>query len=79
MHITFYTKPGCLLCEETELLMQLLQQDYSLTWTTVNIEEDDAIHEKFMLMIPVIEKDGEVLLSGNMSVEDLVSVLNPNV
>ncbi|KXH79274.1 glutaredoxin family protein [Sporosarcina sp. HYO08] len=79
MHVMFYTKPGCLLCEETELMMQLLQEDYSLTWTNVNIEEDDTIHEKFMFNIPVIEKDGEVLLSGNFSVDDLVSVLKSNV
>ncbi len=72
MQITFYRQDGCPLCDEAELMMKLVQEDYPLTWTTVDIRADDEIHEKFMLMVPVLEKDDEVLLYGNIGYVDLV-------
>ena len=74
MQVTFYTRPGCHLCEEAESMMKLVQEDMPLTWTTVNIEEDDASHEKYMLMIPVIEKDGEVLAYGQIGYIDVINL-----
>lgn len=74
MHVTFYTKPGCHLCDEAELMMKLAQEDFPLTWTTVNIETDDKSHEKYMLMIPVIEKEGEVLLFGSIGYVDIIDL-----
>ena len=74
MHITFYTKPGCALCDEAELMMKLAQEDYPLTWTEIDIQTDDDIHEKYMLMVPVIEKDGEVMIFGNIGYVDIVEL-----
>ena len=74
MHVTFYTKPGCALCDEAELMIKLAQEDFPLTWTSVDIQTDDEIHEKYMLMIPVIEKDGNVLLFGNIGYADIVDL-----
>ena len=74
MHVTFYTKPDCALCNEAKLMMQLTQEDYPLTWTEVDIRQNDQIHEKYMLMVPVIEKEGNVLLYGNISYVDLVEL-----
>lgn len=77
MHVTFYTKPGCALCEEAEQMMRLVSEDYPLTWTAVNIEEDDAKHEQYVFMIPVLEREGEVLCYGNIGYADLVLLLEP--
>ena len=74
MHVTFYTKPNCGLCEEAKLMMQLVQEDFSFTWTEIDIQTDDELHEKYMLMVPVIEKDEEVLLSGNIGYIELVEL-----
>jgi glutaredoxin len=74
MHVTFYTKPNCGLCDEAKLMMQLVQEDYPLTWTEIDIQSDDEIHEKYMLMVPVIEKDGDVLLYGNIGFVDIVEL-----
>lgn len=79
MDVQFYTKPGCLLCDEAEQMMKLIQEDYPLSWTTVNIEEDEAKHEQYMMMIPVIEKDGKVLYFGTISYMDLVDLLEIGV
>lgn len=72
MHITYYRQAQCPLCEEAERMLRLVQEDYPLTWTTVDIQSDDEIHEKYMLMVPVLEKDGEVLLYGNIGYVELV-------
>lgn len=74
MHITFYTKPSCHLCDEAKAMMRLAQEDFPLTWDEVNIEMDDASHEKYMLMIPVIEKDGVVLLFGSIGYVDVIGL-----
>jgi len=74
MHVTFYTKPNCGLCEEAKLMMQLVQEDFPFTWTEIDIQTDDELHEQYMLMVPVIEKNGEVLLSGNIGYIELVEL-----
>ena len=74
MHVTLYTKPKCHLCDEAKAMMKLAQEDFPLTWDEVNIEMDDASHEKYMLMIPVIEKDGDVLLYGSIGYVDVIGL-----
>lgn len=75
MHITYYRQDNCPLCDEAERMMKLVQEDYPLTWTTVDIRSDDTIHEKYMLMVPVLEKDGEVIMYGNINYVDLVLLI----
>lgn len=55
-------------------MMKLAAEDFPLTWTTIDIEMDDELHEKYMLMIPVIKKEGDVLLHGNIGFVDIVSL-----
>lgn len=74
MQLTFYTRAGCPLCEEAKRMLQLAQDDYPFTWTEVDIEQDDATHEKYMLMIPVIEIDGQVALYGSIGYMDIIGL-----
>lgn len=74
VHVTFYTKPGCHLCDEAELMMKLVQEDFPLTWTKVDIETDDKSHEKYMFLIPVIEKNGDVMLYGSIGYTDIIDL-----
>lgn len=76
MMIHFYTRPGCHLCDEARLMIGLVQEDFQLEVLEHNIELDDELHEKYMLMIPVIEKDGKVLLYGNIDYVSLVEALD---
>lgn len=57
-------------------MLKLAQEDYPLTWTEVDIESDDTIHEKYMLMIPVIEKKGEPVLFGTIGYVDIVTLFD---
>ncbi|HSJ38734.1 MAG TPA: glutaredoxin family protein [Planococcus sp. (in: firmicutes)] len=73
--LTLYTRPNCPLCEEAKLMLNLVQEDFPLDYKEVNIEEDDQVHEKYMLMIPVLEQEDEVLLYGNIGYADLLEAL----
>lgn len=72
MHMIFYRQDGCALCDEAEMMMHLVQEEYRFTWSTVDIRTDDQLHEKYMLMVPVIEYNEEVALYGNIGYVDLM-------
>ena len=72
---TLYTRSNCPLCDEAKLMIQLVNEDFPLPYQEVDIESDEALHEKYMLMIPVLEKDNEVLLYGNIGYVDLLEAL----
>ncbi|MBK3496017.1 glutaredoxin family protein [Viridibacillus sp. YIM B01967] len=73
MNIKYYSRPGCGLCEEGILMLKLVQEDVPFTIEEINIEKDDLLHERFMLMIPVVEKDGEIIQYGAL---DYVTLLD---
>lgn len=66
MKVKFYSRPNCSLCHEGLSVLKLVQEDVHFEIDIVNIEEDDEIHEKYMLMIPVVEKDGEIIQYGQL-------------
>jgi glutaredoxin len=72
MHVKFYSKPHCGLCEEGYAMLKLVQEDIDFSVETINIEEDDVAHEKYMLMIPVVELEGQVVQYGRL---DYVTIL----
>ena len=54
------------LCDEGLSILKLVQDDTHFEIEIINIEEDDDIHEKYMLMIPVVVKDGEIIQYGQL-------------
>lgn len=52
--VTLYGRPGCHLCDEATAELQPLLVEYGATLTTVNIEDDDALHRAHLERIPVI-------------------------
>lgn len=75
MKIYFYSKPDCPLCDEGLSVLKLVQEDVEFDFEIINIEDDDKIHEKYMLMIPVVERDGKVLQYGNLDYVTLLEAL----
>jgi hypothetical protein len=49
------------LCEDVELAVRTLEKMYPLSLEVVDIEQDPQLHERFMLEIPVVEIDGEIV------------------
>lgn len=73
--ITIYTRKNCELCEEAKLMLQLVQEDFPFEYEEVDIESDDRLHEKYMLMIPVIERDAEIIIYGKIGYVELLEAL----
>lgn len=75
MEINFYTRPGCHLCDEARLMLKLVREDVAFDINEVNIEEDDALNEKYMLMIPVIEFKDEIIQYGQVDYATILDAL----
>jgi len=75
MKLNYYSRPGCSLCEEGLVTLKLLQSDFQFEMNIINIEENDDLHAKYMLMIPVVEKDDEVLQYGHLDYVTLYEAL----
>lgn len=75
MNVKFFSRANCGLCEEGLHTLKLVQEDIDFDIEIINIEEDESIHEKYMLMIPVVEKDGQVIQYGNLDYATLMEHL----
>ncbi|MFJ7827623.1 glutaredoxin family protein [Psychrobacillus sp. NPDC096623] len=75
MIINFYTRPGCHLCDDARLMLKLVREDVEFEINEINIEEDDAFHEKYMLMIPVIELEDKIIQYGQVDYATILEAL----
>jgi hypothetical protein len=64
--LNFYTRDQCHLCEEAKLMLKLVQQDIPFVLQEFDIDGSDELTERFGLMIPVIEMDGEIIQYGQI-------------
>lgn len=56
-------------------ILKLVQEEANFEMEVINIEEDDEIHEKYMLMIPVVERDGKIIQYGRLDYVTLYEAL----
>lgn len=75
MIVHFYTRPGCHLCDDARLMLKLVREDVEFEVTEINIETDDALHEKYMLMIPVIELEDKIIQYGQVDYATILEAL----
>ena len=75
MIVQFYTRPGCHLCDDAKIMWNLGGEVVVFDINEVNIEEDDALHEKYMLMIPVIELEDEIIQYGQVDYATILEAL----
>ncbi|KOO37139.1 glutaredoxin family protein [Priestia koreensis] len=71
MEVVVYTKETCSLCEKAIDLLEELKKEYRFTYTLVDIYQDDALLEKYQIMIPVVEINGEEVDFGIISAEKI--------
>jgi glutaredoxin len=64
--VKFYTRDGCHLCEDAKKVLLELQAEYDFDYEERKIDQRDEWTEKYGLMIPVIEIDGEVVQYGHV-------------
>jgi len=75
MTIDFYTRPGCHLCEDAKKVLDSMTKELSFLVLERNIDTSDEWTEKYGLMIPVVEIEGEVLAYGNIEPSALFTKL----
>lgn len=75
MKIKFFSRTNCPLCVEGLQTLKLVQEDVLFDIEIIDIEQDDRIHEKYMLMIPVVEKEGVVIQYGHLDYATLMERL----
>ena len=76
MELTFYGRPNCALCDEGKRVLALAIEGTAVTVKYINIEEDDFLHEKYMVMIPVVTKGEEVIQYGQLDYVTLVEAIS---
>ena len=64
MKVTLYSRPNCQLCEEAVETLKIVQQNISFTIEHINIEQNDELHARYALMIPVVEHEGNIIQYG---------------
>ena len=74
--VTFYTKPGCHLCEDTEEILEELREVYDLHVTAVDITSDLTIFERYKYEIPVVVVEGGATVSGRITMAGLRRALD---
>ncbi|WP_445478341.1 glutaredoxin family protein [Lysinibacillus irui] len=76
MIVKFFSRANCPLCVEGLQTLKLVQEDVPFEIDMIDIEQDDRVHEKYMLMIPVVEKDGVVIQYGHLDYATLMERLS---
>lgn len=76
MIIQFFSRPNCELCIEGLQTLKIVQEDVPFTIEQCNIEDNEQHHEKYMLMIPVVEKDGAIIQYGQLDYVTLLDALS---
>lgn len=76
MEVKFYSKHDCPLCTEGLHVLKIVQEDVPFSINIVDIEEDDEAHERYMLMIPVVEVNGTVIQYGRLDFVTLLEALS---
>ncbi|EDL64652.1 glutaredoxin family protein [Bacillus sp. SG-1] len=64
--VNFYTRDRCPLCVDAKLILNLIKEDIPFELSEYDIDLSDDLTERFGLMIPVVEMDGEIVQYGQI-------------
>jgi glutaredoxin len=53
--VALFSRPGCHLCDDARAVLDAVGEPYD----EVNIEDDDALHRRYLERIPVVTVDGD--------------------
>lgn len=71
MKVTLYSKENCSLCDKGKKILEELQVEIKFSIEEVDIYKDDTLLEKYQIMIPVAEVDGDMLGYGIFNKVDI--------
>jgi glutaredoxin len=73
--VVLYTKKHCPLCLEAKMNLMLIGELVPLKIEERDIEEKDEWMEKYGVMIPVVEYNGEIIQNGRVDYPTLLAAL----
>jgi len=73
--LTFYTKENCGLCNEAKEIIESLRLEHKIEVTEIDIYSYDELLEKYQLMIPVIQINGETIAYGKIHKNDILNAI----
>jgi len=69
--VTLYSRPGCHLCDDARAALRRVHAHAPFVLREINIEDDNALHARYLERIPVIALDGEELFDYFVDEETL--------
>jgi glutaredoxin len=69
--VTLYSRPGCHLCDDARAALARVRERAPFVLEERDIEDDDALHARYLERIPVIALDGEELFDFFVDEETL--------
>jgi glutaredoxin len=65
--LIFYTRKKCPLCDKAKVVIDELLEEHDFELIVKDIDESDELTEKYGIMIPVVEIDGEEVEYGHVN------------
>lgn len=80
MKLKFYTRKNCMNCDDGEIQLALALDDYpDVTVEKIDVDTTDALQEKYMLEVPVVEHDGQVIQYGQIDFVTILDYIQKNI
>lgn len=76
--VKLYTRNGCHLCEKAKAILLKLKERYDFHYMEADIDKSDELTEKYGMMIPVVEINGEEVQFGQIDELLVEQVLREN-
>ncbi len=73
--LTFFTKKNCGLCNEAKEILESLRLEHEIEVTEIDIYSYDELLEKYQLMIPVIQINGQTIAYGKIHKNDILNAI----
>lgn len=64
--LVLYTRSHCSLCDKAKKIILELQEEWNFILKEIDIDTSDELTEKYGIMIPVVEIDGEEIQYGQI-------------
>ncbi len=66
-----YSRKQCSLCNKAKMILQELSLEIGSSYIEIDIDTSDELTEKYGLMIPVLELNGDIIQYGKITKEAL--------
>jgi len=73
--VVVYSKPGCCLCDDVKVQLEVLQTSHPFDLRVVNILEDAEAYRKFSEEIPVVFINGKKAFKYHLNEEQFLKKL----